>query len=111
MARGRGNVEFDEVRIGTGEPATRDHQAFVTLKLNLHHGDCVLSDSEQWIDLRRRHTIAGVRYGVVGMRVGGVRRITIGSHLAYGAEGLPGLIPPDALLICDVELLLLKPTH
>lgn len=99
------------MQVGTGELATRDDQALVTLKISLHHGECVLNESEQWIDLRRRHTIAGVRYGVEGMRVGGVRRISMGSHLAYGAEGLPGLIPPDAMLICDVELLSLKATH
>ena len=43
--------------------------------------------------------------GMVGMRAGGVRRLTIPSELAYGAGGLPGRIPPTADITLELELL------
>jgi hypothetical protein len=43
--------------------------------------------------------------GIEGMRVGGARSIVISPHLAYGAQGVPGKVPPNALLRCEVELL------
>lgn len=45
------------------------------------------------------------RYGIEGMRVGGQRELKISPHLAYGTEGVPGWIPPNAVLRALVELL------
>ena len=99
-------------RLGEGKLASREHMALIACRISLHRGECVQDWTRHWIELERRETIAGLRYGVEGMRVGGVRRVTVPPHLAYGETGVPVAgIPPNALLICDVELLDLQPTH
>ena len=52
--------------------------------------------------------LKGLDLGVRGMRVGGRRLLTIPPDLAYGASGAGGVIPPDATLIFDVELVAIQ---
>lgn len=102
-------IEVKDLIVGTGEEATNENVVVANVRQFLRRGDEVpplpLYGTRQIIDLGRRESIAGLRYGIPGMRVGGKREIIISPHLAYGEAGVPGLIPANALLRCQVELL------
>lgn len=52
----------------------------------------------------RECMFAGLFYGVEGMRIGGTRRLRVAPHLAYREAGVPGIIPSNALLTVEVQV-------
>jgi peptidylprolyl isomerase len=78
----------------------------VTIRYNgyLNRGDIFQREVLCTFEIGAREVIAGLEYGVMGMRVGGRRKIHVPSHLAYRDQEMPG-IPPNAKLVFEVELL------
>jgi peptidylprolyl isomerase len=102
-------VKVEEITLGTGVRAERGAVVTIHYRGLLHRGDQFRSSYDEGRPLRihlgRREVIAGLERGIVGMRVGGRRCLVISPHLAYGAAGVPGVIPPNTVVIMEVELL------
>lgn len=74
------------------------------LKGWLNSGDCFEDDVVDTM-VGRRRLIRGLEQSLIGMKVGGVRTVRISPHLAYGESGVPGRIPPNAVLLYEIEVL------
>ncbi|MCX7005964.1 MAG: FKBP-type peptidyl-prolyl cis-trans isomerase [Kiritimatiellaeota bacterium] len=105
----RPGIKIIEETVGTGTEVVRGKTVVVNLHLFLPGGEELVSlyapGQKTHIDLAKRYHIAGVRYGLGGMRVGGRRNFIISPHLAYGSSGLQDKVPPNTSLRCDVEVL------
>ena len=102
-------LKIEELTVGTGTEATKGRSVSVHDVGTLESGKKFDSsrDREEPFDFKlgAGMVIKGWDQGVAGMKVGGKRRLTIPSDLGYGDRGYPGVIPPRATLIFEVELL------
>lgn len=105
MKRGRGGVQYEDILPGGGAVALRGSTVEIRYNLRLNHGEILRERVFELLRVGARQVIPGLEYGVEGMREGGQRRIRVGPHLGYGPKGVPGLIPPNAVLEFDVTLL------
>jgi len=108
MLRGRGGIKYEDVLDGTGASAERGNEVDVNYSLNLHRGDVVQEDLHCTFRVGQRRIVPGLEYGVEGMKVGGVRRIRVGPHLAYREVGVPGVVPADAVIEFTVRLIAVR---
>ena len=107
---------------GEGEPVERGSLYDLRLRLWLNRGEPVrweqpwgsidharLDDDGTTLVTRlridRENLVAGLFRGIEGMRIGGRRKLKISPHLAYGDRGIPGKIPPDAVIVAEIEIL------
>jgi FKBP-type peptidyl-prolyl cis-trans isomerase FkpA len=100
---------IEDLTVGTGAAAAAGRSVTVHYTGWLTDGTKFDSSKDRGdpfvFPLGARHVIAGWDEGVQGMRVGGVRKLTIPAALGYGARGAGGVIPPNATLVFEVELL------
>ncbi len=107
---------MNDETIGTGATATAGHLVTVHYTGWLFDAAAPETKGRKFDSSRDRndpfqfelgagHVIQGWDQGVAGMKVGGKRRLTIPPELGYGARGAGGVIPPNATLVFDVELL------
>lgn len=102
-------------RIGTGALAERGRALTVNYTGWLYDGAAPENKGRQFdtsvgrgpysLVLGVGNVIAGWDQGLVGMRVGGLRRLVIPPALGYGSQGFPPEIPGNATLVFDIELL------
>jgi FKBP-type peptidyl-prolyl cis-trans isomerase len=116
-------LEVIEDHEGSGPSAERGDHVTYNVRIFLNRGDEVPlnetqaqaglpqrmlrhEDGRVFIDhttlLGSREAMAGIERALVGMKPGGRRRVRIGPHLAYREKGIPGLIPPNAVLVVEI---------
>lgn len=106
------NLKIDILKEGTGQAITNGQTAVVHYTGTLISGtkfDSSVDRGEPFsFLLGAGQVIQGWDQGVLGMKVGEKRKLFIPSDLAYGSSGAGGIIPPNAPLIFEVELLQIK---
>ena len=103
-----------DVRVGTGAEAQSGRHLSVNYTGWLYNGTAPEKKGAQFdaskpgepfvLWLGTGQVIAGWDQGIVGMKVGGLRRMIIPGELAYGRAGAGNAIPPNATLVFDIEL-------
>ncbi len=100
---------IEDIVVGDGAEATAGQTVSVHYTGWLTNGSKFDSSKDRndpfEFPLGARHVIAGWDEGVQGMKIGGTRKLTIPPELGYGARGAGGVIPPNATLVFEVELL------
>jgi FKBP-type peptidyl-prolyl cis-trans isomerase FkpA len=109
MTRQPSGLYVQDLETGSGETAVAGRTAVVHYTGWLPDGTRFDSSHDRGepfaFSLGAGEVIPGWDEGVEGMRTGGRRKLVIPSDLAYGPSGAGGVIPPDATLVFDVELL------
>ncbi|NSL55456.1 FKBP-type peptidyl-prolyl cis-trans isomerase [Uliginosibacterium sp. IMCC34675] len=102
-------LTYDDSILGTGAEAKAGKYVSVHYTGWLTTGEKFDSSKDRGdpfsFPLGGRRVIAGWDEGVQGMKVGGTRKLLIPAELGYGARGAGGVIPPNATLVFEVELL------
>tara|TARA_Y100001968_G_scaffold267217_1_gene257074 strand:+ start:27 stop:659 length:633 start_codon:yes stop_codon:yes gene_type:complete len=101
-------LRITDLKIGDGAEATPGNKVSVNYKGMLENGkefDSSYGRGPFNFPLGAGQVIKGWDEGVSGMKVGGKRKLVIPSELGYGSRGAGGVIPPNATLIFEVELL------
>lgn len=102
-------VQIEDKQVGTGPEAKAGDTLTVHYRGTLADGKQFDSSYDRnqpfMFTLGAGQVIKGWDLGVAGMKAGGKRKLTIPPELGYGAQGVPPVIPPNATLIFDIELL------
>ena len=110
MTNSDNDLVIEDISVGEGPEANGQGQtAIVHYTGYLTDGtkfDSSLDRSEPFsFPIGRQMVIKGWDQGILGMKVGGKRKLTIPPDMAYGERGAGGVIPPNATLIFEIELL------
>jgi len=105
-------LTIEDLVVGTGDAASAGQKVSVHYTGWTTDGkkfDSSKDRGEPFVfPLGKGHVIKGWDEGVAGMKVGGKRKLTIPPNLGYGTRGAGGVIPPNATLLFEVELLAVR---
>ena len=106
------SLQITDIKTGTGKEAVKGKTVKVHYTGWLTNGTKFDSSKDRnqpfTFNLGARQVIAGWDQGVVGMKIGGKRELIIPPNMGYGPSGAGGVIPPNAALRFEVELLEVK---
>jgi FKBP-type peptidyl-prolyl cis-trans isomerase FkpA len=103
------SLKIEDLKVGTGTEAVSGKNVTVHYVGTLTTGSKFDSSRDRNEGFQFRlgagQVIQGWDQGVAGMKIGGLRKLTIPPELGYGARGFPPVIPGNSTLIFEVELL------
>jgi FKBP-type peptidyl-prolyl cis-trans isomerase len=103
------NMKVEILKQGTGEGAKTGDKVIVNYVGTLQDGtkfDSSIDRGQPFpVTIGNGEVIKGWEIGLTGMKVGEKRKLTIPPELAYGSSGAGGVIPPNATIIFDIDLL------
>lgn len=108
MERTSSGLYIEEIQAGYGKNAVRGDRVRIHFILWLPDGtllDSTLNGDPYQFELGSDEVIRGWNQGVVGMKVGGRRRLVVRPGLGYGARGRKPIVPPNAVLVFEIQLL------
>ena len=120
----RKGVKLLDETVGTGDQIERLQYYLLAIRIILNRGDVVTQPEQclghqidehckteddgyfrHQVRIDRENLIAGIFYAVLDMRIGGYRKVDIAPHLAYGENGIRGIIPANAKLTAEIKVL------
>lgn len=105
-------LQIDDIKVGTGPEAVKGKTVTVHYVGTLTNGSKFDSSRDRnegfTFRLGAGQVIEGWDKGVAGMKIGGVRKLTVPPEMGYGKMGYPPVIPPNSTLVFEVELLEVK---
>ena len=112
MPENSAQLNISVIKEGSGVPAKNGDTLLVHYTGTLEDGTVFDSSIPRGkpfpVTLGKGEVIPGWELGLLGMKVGEERKLVIPPELAYGKAGIPGVIPGNATLIFDVQLLEIK---
>lgn len=109
MEENTNELKIEDITVGAGDEAVNGKMVTVHYSGTLTNGTKFDSSYDRGVpfsfNLGAQEVIQGWDLGVAGMKVGGKRKLVIPSSLGYGATGAGGVIPSNATLLFEVELL------
>lgn len=107
------SVTIEDIQIGDGAEAVAGSKVLVSYAGWILNGASIGSSDEFGgplaFTIGNGDLIPGFEIGVIGMKVGGKRKVTIPPELAYGDNGAGNVIPPGATLVFELELVAISP--
>ncbi len=103
MMRRASGLYVQDLKVGTGAVALNGKSMVVRYAGFLSDGT-KFDSGEITVTIGSSTTIGAWKEGLVGMRVGGTRRLVVPPNLGYGSTGAGATIPPHAVLVFDIEM-------